>query len=81
VNIKHLSRSEKEVFMSAEEIEEALNIMVQDASFSTRGIYKNTPSSLPLTFKEKHLGYLKNHPKVNPAHYLSNLRIALRVRP
>jgi hypothetical protein len=34
-----------------------------------------------VTFKEKHLSYLKEHPKVNPQIYLANLRTMIKIRP
>ena len=33
-----------------------------------------------MPFVEKHLLYLHQHPSVNPDHYLSNLRLKLKVR-
>jgi len=33
-----------------------------------------------VTFKEKHLTYLKQHPKVNSRNYLANLRTMIKIR-
>ena len=83
MNIKHLQGPYKHVFMNVEEIKEALDNMDQDTSFNTRpSQVKDEPSPTGLvTFKEKHMAYLMKHPKVNPEHYLSNLRAVIRIRP
>jgi hypothetical protein len=33
-----------------------------------------------LTFQEKHVVYLKQHPKINPNSYLANLKTMLKIR-
>lgn len=83
MNIKHLQPPYKHVFMTEEEILAALTLIEQDASFNTIPFEaKDTlQPARPLTFKQRHLEYLKGHPKVNPEYYLSNLRTTLRVRP
>lgn len=71
MNIKHLQSPYKQVFLSADEILSQLELMEKDATIDTGS---------PRTFREKHMDYLKGHPKVNPEHYLSNLRTVLRIR-
>lgn len=79
MNIKHLQRSNKPIFMEEAAIYEALGQMEQD-------ILLNTPDSQTLdslelvSFREKHMAYLKGHPKVNPENYLSNLRTMIKIR-
>lgn len=82
MNIKY-SQPSKPVFMTEEEIHEALTLMEKDTSLDTKAIYiKDTAKSIRLvSFLEKHAVYLKEHPKVNPEHYLANLRTVLRIRP
>lgn len=33
-----------------------------------------------VSFKEKHLTYLQQHPKINARNYLSNLRTMIKIR-
>lgn len=82
MNIKHLQGPYKHVFMTEAEIEEALKLMEKDAGLKTVHSYeKDSLDSLrTVSFREKHLAYLKGHPKLNPEHYLSNLRTVLRIR-
>lgn len=83
MNIKHLQGPYKHVFLNDEEIQTELALMEDNASFNTKPSYmKDTSSSIRLvTFLERHAAYLKGHPKVNPEHYLSNLRTVIRIRP
>jgi len=64
-------------------IVEALKGMEQDSLLKTAPVItRGTPSSIEeVTFQEKHLTYLKKHPKVNPRNYLANLRTMLKIRP
>ncbi len=82
MNIKQLETVRKPVFMEEAEIKQMLARMEDDDSYNTTPVLiKERPGSLPeAEFKSRHLEYLKTHPKVNPAHYLSNLRTVLRVR-
>jgi hypothetical protein len=82
MNIKHSQAPDKPVFMDEEEIRAELLLMEQDASLNTRrGLIKDTASTIGfLPFRERHATYLKDHPKVNPKDYLSNLRTVLRIR-
>ncbi len=83
MNIKHLPRPDKHVYMDEAEIHQALTLMEQDVSLKTVPGYRLDvlePIRL-VSFREKHLTYLKAHPKVNPEHYLSNLRTMIKIRP
>jgi hypothetical protein len=82
MNIKHLQGPYKPVFMDETEIRQTLNSMEQDATLRTSPSYiTNTPEAIGLvSFRKKHLTYLKEHPKVNPQHYLSNLKTMIKIR-
>lgn len=82
MNIKDLSGRSKPIFMDEEQIKVALLAMEQDSGLDTKPVYvKDSPSDIRLvTFREKHLAYLKGHPKVNPEFYLSNLRTMIKIR-
>jgi hypothetical protein len=70
MNTRHLQGPYKHVFLNEAEIEAALKQIEKDELFKTKP-----------KFYKIHLNYLKEHPKVNPEHYLSNLRTVLRIRP
>ncbi len=57
----------------------ALEGMVSDASYNTEAKYTVNPAN-SLSFVDKHLTYLCAHPKLNPQHYLSNLRLMTRIK-
>ena len=78
----HQQSPTKTIFMTNEAISIALDEMEKDAGLDT----KSRPakgvllaSDLP-SFRETHLLYIKEHPKVNPEHYLSNLRAMIKIR-
>jgi hypothetical protein len=82
MSIKHISKPDKQVFMNETEIDEALCFMEEDNSLKTPPCYvQETISSTKLmSFREKHLAYLKSHPKINPENYLANLRTMIKIR-
>jgi len=62
----------------------ALKVMETDQSLVTKSAYRANSDLWPgnrISFVDAHLAYLKSHPAVNPAHYLSNLRLMLRIKP
>ncbi|MDB5169995.1 MAG: hypothetical protein JWN82_391 [Candidatus Saccharibacteria bacterium] len=69
-------------FMASEEataIKQELERMITDPQYNTRTFY--TPlQDENLSFVEKHLAYLGNHPKLKPSEYLSNLRLMTKNR-
>lgn len=70
-------------FMSEEEVRSALSVMLSDVSLRTDPGYTEDEVLYPdhqAPFIEKHISYLKGHPKVNPKDYLSNLRIMIKIR-
>jgi hypothetical protein len=83
VNIKNLQGTSKPIFIDETEIKSALKHMEEDPALKTPPSYArdNQHSIHLMTFREKHSAYLKDHPKVNPEHYLSNLRAMIKIRP
>lgn len=82
MSTKHLHGPYKHVFMDEAEIRAELTLMERNASLDTKPGYSRYAASSvrPETFKKRHMAYLKAHPKINPEHYLSNLRAVLRIR-
>ena len=81
------SASKKIDMFNSEEgtaIRERLLRMEQDTGYHTEiSTYTANGSSYPdnqIPFVDKHLAYLNSHPGVDPEHYMSNLRLKLRVR-
>lgn len=60
-------------------IHEQLLAMMQDTAFNTTATYAATRED-ELPFDEKHMTYLSDHPKLNPQHYMQNLRLKTRIR-
>ena len=60
-------------------IREQLLAMMQDTAFNTCPTYAATRED-QLPFDEKHMTYLSDHPKLNPQHYMQNLRLKTRIR-
>ena len=69
-------------FLDSEEataIRKALQGMAADPAFNTAATYTVSQAHLQ-SFVDKHMKYLTEHPKVNPRHYLSNLKLMTRVK-
>jgi hypothetical protein len=79
---RHSLKPDKFVFMDEQEIAEALSTMEQDSLLKTGPVLiKDADNCMRLvSFHEKHAGYLRAHPKVNPAHYLANLHAMVKIR-
>ncbi len=61
----------------------ALREMASSNTYITRSGISADMTLYPdqtIPFVEKHMEYLRNHPTVDPEHYLSNLRLMTRVR-
>ncbi len=61
----------------------ALEQMVADKTCNTRSSFSTNTELYPdhnIPFVNKHMEYIRNHPSVNPNHYLANLRLMIRVR-
>ena len=69
--------------MTQQEIEEALLEMEQDNAYNTKSGYSPNLALHPdniMSFKDKHLAYLKMHKTTDPNQYLSNLRLMTKIR-
>jgi hypothetical protein len=69
--------------MTEAEIKAALEQLEADPDFITKSAYRANAQQWPdnvIPFVEVHLQYLKEHPKLNPEHYLSNLKLRIRRR-
>jgi hypothetical protein len=82
MSIKHMSKADKAVHIDEEQILQALFNMEQDEHLKTDPEYSSNPLYFDqlIPFAQKHAEYLKNHPKVNPEHYLANLRTMIKIR-
>ncbi len=72
----------KAIHLKEDAIRQELILMENDSDLDTRvSLVKEDGESVRLiTFQEKHLGYLQQHPKVNPIPYLTNLRTMIKIR-
>ena len=75
-------RPQPVVFMEAADVAALLTSMEQDNLLQTKPalVHDDLGSITVVTFKEKHLAYLQDHPKVNPQIYLANLRTMIKIR-
>ena len=70
--------------MDEEEIRTALQVMEANPALVTKSAFRANTEKWPdntISFVESHMAYLKLHPKTDPQHYLSNLRLMLRRNP
>ncbi len=66
--------------MSLDEIISILTEFENDPNMNTEGRYSPTADEWPdniMPFREIHLSYLQKNKSVNPAHYLSNLKLMI----
>ena len=75
-----LSRQKFLASDEAELIRVDLKKMTKDPCFNTKSMY-SAASVDDVTFVEKHMKYLADHPKLNPQQYLSNVRLMTRIKP
>lgn len=69
--------------MTIDEVSHELKRLQEDPMMITKSIYSPTANDYPgnqLPFAEIHLAYLRKNRHVNPAQYLSNLRIIIKKR-
>jgi hypothetical protein len=74
-------RDRRADYMQDDEILAVLQDMVLDPNMITKPGFRANAMLWPdnkIPFTEAHLVYLKNHPDLNPEHYLSNLRLMIR---
>jgi hypothetical protein len=76
-------KSRRRDYLAGPEIIQELKLMLEDDSYHTTKGYSIDTESYPdhdVPFIEHHMNYLRKHPQVDPEHYLSNLRLMLKVR-
>lgn len=69
--------------MTIEEAEAKLLSLEADPNMKTAGRYSPTATEWPdniLPFSKIHLAYLTKNKLVNPAHYLSNLELMIKIK-
>lgn len=69
--------------MTLEEITEKLQLLEEDLTMVTESTYSPNAHEYPnnrLPFVEVHLAYLRKNKQVNPAQYISNLKIMIKKR-
>lgn len=67
-------------FLDSEEailIRKTLESMMLDEKFNTDSTYA-AGSDENMSFVDKHMKYLSEHPKLNPQHYVANIRLMTR---
>ena len=80
------SRATREVILQRlqeGDVRDKLKQMEQDPLCNTNSSYSANALLYPdhsISFTEKHIAYLLNHPQVDHAQYLSNLRLMIKVR-
>ena len=70
--------------MDEEEIKSQLKVMETNPALVTNSAFRANGEKWPdhtITFVDRHLEYLRQHPKTDPQQYLSNLRLQLRKQP
>jgi hypothetical protein len=59
-------------------VRKQLEAMMADKGYNTQPFY--TPHGEELSFVEKHMTYLSQHPKLKDSEYLANLRLMTKKR-
>lgn len=70
-------------FMTLDEAREELRSMEADTSMKTISRYNPVTTEWPdhmVPFREVHMAYLRKNKAVNPAHYISNLKLMIKIR-
>jgi len=69
--------------VSEDQIVEELNSLKASSSYMTNPAYRGNAEKWPnhqISFVNFHLGYLRDHPALNPHQYIANLRLVLKKR-
>ena len=64
-------------------IRQSLVLMASDTAFNTSSSYSSNTTNHPdnlISFVDKHMDYLENHPGTDPGQYVSNLRLMTRIK-
>lgn len=56
-----------------------LKLMDGDPKYNTRASF-SAGQDTDISFVDRHMKYLSEHPKLNPRHYLSNLRLMTKIK-
>lgn len=67
---------------AAAKFKEELLKMAASSKYNTCSSYVRSTPEHPdnqISFAEKHLQYIANHPDTDPAHYLANLKLKTRI--
>lgn len=70
-------------FMTLDEIRTKLKELENDPTMRTNDAYTPNAVAWPdgrMPFAEVHLNYLRTHKHVNPAQYISNLELMIKIR-
>ena len=70
-------------FMTIDEVKARLVAIEADPTMKTLGRYSPAATQWPdsiMPFSEIHLTYLTKNKSVNPAHYLANLELMIKIR-
>lgn len=70
-------------FTTLDEALARLKTLEDDPTMNTAGRYSPSATDWPdniLPFREVHMAYLRKNKAVNPAHYLSNLELMIKIR-
>ena len=82
--LSQYTREATEQRLVKNEVREQLMAMERNPLLNTKATSYSANAALypdgNMPFVEKHWAYLMDHPKVNPAQYLSNLRLMLKTR-
>ena len=82
MNIQDMGKPFKPGDVSENDIREELILMESNPELDTRvSLVRGEDSSFHMmTFQERHIAYLRGHPRVNPAYYLANLKTMIKIR-
>ena len=72
----------KRKFLASDEAIQArhqLEAMMLDVAYNTKTYYVPKQEA-EMSFSDKHMAYLCQHPKLNPREYLANLRLMTKAR-
>lgn len=73
-------------FLTSEEgisVLEALRAMAADSKYNTAPSYSSNAALYSdglIPFIDKHMHYLRDHPRIDPRQYISNLRLITRIK-
>lgn len=77
---KRSNFSESEEGISAREM---LKALVKNENYNTHDSFSANAENYPngvIPFVDKHMEYLRTHPKISVEHYIANLRLRTRTR-